>query len=429
VALSAVPLLPFDLLNPIYPDYHNTRTYRNLRRKMLRLQKATGVRRIYVFDRKRKSLMDTRKVNVGTLYVSLSFEALELDEVFRGKTRASVLFRDQKGVQYKTGFAPIYDGKRVVAAVAVEGSAAYFSTLRNTQQELALYGFLSLLLVIGAGVMFARWLAQPVRQLVQVAQNIGEGHLTEEVPKLGRDEIGFLAETMEEMRQNILTRDSQMQMMLSGIAHEVRNPLGGMELFSGILIEELEDDPEKRSHVERIQRETRYLSNVVNSFLDFARPTPLDIQAHDWSDFSFELSMLLMSDLEPKKIEMKIDNKGELPKIPFDKSRIQQTLLNLLQNAIHASPEGGIVTLRASIEGDLIRVDVCDQGEGIPQEKLESIFEPFFTTKEKGTGLGLPLAKKFVELHKGTMSMTSELGVGTTVSLTLPLTATQELYT
>lgn len=424
IAQSAAPLLPYEqALKPLYEDYEESRTYRNLHRKMLSLQKATGVRRIYVFDRKLKSLMDTRKVKVGTSYPSLSFEELELRAVFKGKPKASILFVDEKGVYYKTGFAPLREKGKVVAAIAVEGGAQYFSTLRTIQQQLVLYGLLSLLLVIATGLLFARWLVGPVGQLVEVAQNIGEGRLEEEVPQLGRDEIGFLALTMEEMRKNILIRDNQMQMMLSGIAHEVRNPLGGMELFSGILIEELADDPDKRSHVERIQRETRYLNNVVSSFLDFARPIPLDIQPRDWKDFAFELSMLLISDLEPKGIEFKVDNPDDLPHVPFDKSRMQQTLLNLLQNAIHASPKDATIVLKSQIENDHLKIEIIDQGEGIPQEKIERIFEPFFTTKEKGTGLGLPLAKKFVELHGGTISIESVLKEGTTITMFLPMKA------
>lgn len=422
IAQSAVPLLPFEWLNPIYEDYHESRTYRNLRRKILRLQRATGVRRIYVFDARRKSLMDTRKTAVGTLYVSLSFDKLELEEVFRGKARASVLFLDQKGTHYKTGFAPLYAKGKVVAAVAVEGSAQYFKNMEDVVQELTLYGALSLLLVVLTGILFARWLAAPMHQLVRVAHDIGEGELTQPVPALGKDEIGFLAETMEEMRKNILHRDNQMQMMLSGIAHEVRNPLGGMELFSGILIEELEDAPEKRSHVERILRETRYLSNVVTCFLDYARPTSLDMQKHDWNEFSFELSMLLMHDLSQKTIELSIQTMPNLPELYFDRSRMQQALINILQNAIQASPTGSTVELKTALDEQSICIDICDQGTGISLEQQKSVFEPFYTTKEKGTGLGLPLAKKFIELHKGTLCIQSTEGEGTILSIRLPHT-------
>ncbi len=425
VAQAAVPLLPTEILSFFQAGDSSSRSYRSLRRKLLRLQRATGARRIYVFNRKKRSLLDTRIVPIGKEYFQLSFDALELEQVFGGKPKASILFRDRFGVDYKTGFAPVFEtkgGKKtVIAVVAVEGSASFFSILKDVMRSLFVIAFLTLLLVIAAMFLFSRWVVAPVSKLVTSAQDIGAGELTKPVPSLSRDEIGFLAETMEEMRKNILARDHQMQMMLSGIAHEVRNPLGGMELFSGILIEELAGDEEKLSHARRIQRELRYLANVVSSFLDFARPTVLDIQPHDLEDFYFELRMLLASDLDKKDISLKVE--GDLPKtLHFDRSRLQQALLNLIQNAIQASGQDTTISIKTSPQGEGHLIELVDQGPGIPADKLERIYEPFFTTKEKGTGLGVPLAKKFIESHGGTFSIRSEEGEGTTVLIWLPET-------
>jgi len=426
VAQSAKVLLPGDEVSEILPGEENSRNYKNLRKKLLRLQKETGVRRIYLFNPDHTSVLDTKKTPIGKKYVKLAFEKQEIEAVFKGKVRASVLFPDQKGTFYKTGFAPLYEEKEIIAAIAVEGSASYFSVLRMMQNSLYFFSILSLLLVILIGILFASWLVRPVRRLVQAARNIGRGELTEPLPHLQfqRDEIGFLAQTMEEMRQNIQARDRQMQMMLSGIAHEVRNPLGGMELFSGILKEELAGDEDKLSHVNRIQRETRYLAEVVNNFLDFARPTELDMQEHGWEDFLFELTMLLSADAGSSEVQLKLVRE-DLPKtIHFDQRRLQQALINLIQNAIQASPKGSSITLRTVAEsqggkeGHVLSIE--DQGQGIPKEKLKDIFEPFFTTKEKGTGLGLPLAAKIIESHSGNIDIESEEGKGTTVRIWLP---------
>lgn len=121
VAHSAQPLLSPQVLDTYGPGDEKIRSYLNMQRKLLQLQHATGVRRIYVFDAERKSLLDTAPTPVGTRYVSLSFEASELKATFAGQSRAGVLFQDQHGKHYKTGFAPVHLGKDVIAVIAVEG--------------------------------------------------------------------------------------------------------------------------------------------------------------------------------------------------------------------------------------------------------------------------------------------------------------------
>src|SRR5262249_19629859 len=130
--------------------------------------------------------------------------------------------------------------------------------------------------VAAVSIFFASRLSRPLRSLVEAAQAIGRGDLARPITARGRDEVGFLAQTMEEMRSSIQARDRQMQMMLSGIAHEVRNPLGGIELYAGLLREDLVGDPKKLARVQRIERELAHLKNVVNDFLDYARKLPLD---------------------------------------------------------------------------------------------------------------------------------------------------------
>ena len=421
IGQAATALLSPQIVASFLPEDRESRTYRNLQRRLQRLKESTGVRRIFVFDNKRRSLLDTEETPIGQEYVHLSFERSEIGMVWRGKLRASVLFQDEKGQLYKTGFAPLEDEKgQVIAAIGVEGSASYFQILRRTQRSMLLFALLSLGLVVLSGFLFSRWVVAPVRRLVQATEAIGQGRLQAEVPRLQQDEIGLLARTMEEMRCNILARDRQMQMMLSGIAHEVRNPLGGMELFTGILDEELAEQPELRSHVRRIQRELRYLAEVVQSFLEYARPTSLDLRIVDWEDFSQELRILLAADLEKKNISLRLQ--GDLPEksLQFDRTRMQQALLNLLQNAIHASPEKSEVILQIAPDEDGACLQIIDHGAGMSAQVLEKILEPFYTTKEKGTGLGLPLAAKIVERHGGALDIHSIVSEGTTISIWLP---------
>ncbi len=421
VGQAASALLASSVVTSFLPEDQESRSYRNLQQKLRRLKDSTGVQRIFVFDQKRRSLLDTEKMAVGQEYVQLSFEESELGAVWQGKPRASVLFQRRGGDLYKAGFAPLAgEDLRVLAAIGVEGSASYFVILRRTQRSLLFFALLSLGLVVVSGFLFSRFVVAPVRRLVRATEAIGQGDLQHEVPILEQDEIGLLARTMDEMRRNILARDRQMQMMLSGIAHEVRNPLGGMELFTGILEEELADQPEKQAHIQRIQRELRYLAEVVKSFLEYARPMALDLRRVEWKDFAEELRLLLRSDCEKHQISLILSGDAQESVLYFDRTRMQQALLNLLQNAIQASPSGAVVFLQISRQEEGYCLQVIDQGKGMSVEVLERVLEPFYTTKEKGTGLGLPLAARIVERHGGAMDLHSELGRGTTISLWLP---------
>ncbi len=421
VGQAASALLSSSVVTSFLPEDQESRSYRNLQQKLRRLKESTGVQRIFVFDQKRRSLLDTEKMPVGQEYVQLSFEESELGAVWQGKPRASVLFQRRGGALYKAGFAPLVgEDQRILAAIGVEGSASYFVILRRTQRSLLLFALLSLGLVVVSGFLFSRFVVAPVRRLVRATEVIGQGELQHEVPVLEQDEIGLLARTMDEMRRNILARDRQMQMMLSGIAHEVRNPLGGMELFTGILEEELVEQPEKQAHVQRIQRELRYLAEVVKSFLEYARPMALDLRRVEWKDFSEELRLLLRSDCEKHQISLILSSDAEEAVFHFDRTRMQQALLNLLQNAIQASPSGAAVFLQISQQDEGYCIQVIDEGKGMSAEVLEKVLEPFYTTKEKGTGLGLPLAARIVERHGGAMDLHSEVGRGTTISLWLP---------
>src|SRR5690606_20161572 len=148
--------------------------------------------------------------------------------------------------------------------------------LADLRRSLLYYGVGAILAMMAIAVLVAALITRPVRHLAAAAERIGRGDLAAPIRRTSRDEIGFLAETMDQMRVELRARDQRMQEMLSGIAHEVRNPLGGIELFAGILRDELPAGDERRAHVDRIEREVGYLKTVVAEFLDYARrPEPV----------------------------------------------------------------------------------------------------------------------------------------------------------
>jgi signal transduction histidine kinase len=410
------------------PGDDGSRTAARLRHKLLQLKQQTRVARIYILDRELRSRSDTRSgVRIGDRHYQAEADRPELRQVFdRAEAASSVLFVGADGRTYKTGYAPVLKDRTVVAAVGVEGSAEFYTALARLRRVLLVTGAGVALLVMLVSVVVARRITRPLRVLAREATRIGTGDLERPIEATSRDEVGLLARTMNEMREGLFERDTQMQMMLSGIAHEVRNPLGGIELFSGLLKEELQEpaDADKLEHVARIERELGYLKKVVGDFLDYARrakpaPTPVDLAA-----LQIELAELLRKDADERGVELLTETDAAVW-AHCDADQIRRVLINLTRNAIQASSSGGRVLLRCGTDDQAVFCEVTDRGAGIAEEARDRIFAPFYTTREKGTGLGLAFAKKIVDEHGGKLTVESEPGQGATFRVTLPPAATQ----
>jgi signal transduction histidine kinase len=331
-----------------------------------------------------------------------------------------VLFTGSDGRFYKTGYAPVRHDGQVVGAVGVEGSAAFFVPLARLSRTFAGATLVALAVLAAVAVLTARGLARPLRRLMDSALRIGRGDLTTPVPPEPTREIGVLARELEEMRRALESRDRQLKLMLAGVAHEVRNPIGGIALFSGLLAEDLKAGATEGAgeHVSRIQREIEYLQRIVEDFLAFAREQPLARAPLEAPALLSTACELLAADAEAKGVRVEQD--AEPAALEVDGSLVTAALVNLVKNAVQASPRDSTVrvTGRAAGRGYAIRVHDC--GPGVPATERERIFEPFFTTKEKGSGLGLPLARKIARAHGGELDCASEPG-NTAFTLTLPL--------
>lgn len=420
IAAAAAAQIADENVALLAPGDEETRTYRNLSRRLAELATTSGAARIYVFAADRTSRADTRPgVPIGERYYALDGQQAELRRVFAGAPSASVLFRGRDGNFYKSGFAPLREESGAIAfAVGVDAAASFYDELAGFRRTLFALGAGGALVIVALSILVARWLVRPVRRLARAADRIGHGDLDDPVRATTRDEIGLVAETMEQMRQQLRARDERMQMMLAGIAHEVRNPLGGLELYAGLLRDEL--DGEKLEHVKRIDRELARLKTIVSDFLDYARRPKPSLGACDVAELLAEVRDIAVAAAQPRNVRVELA--AEPARVAGDEGQLRRALVNLAHNAVQACPDDGSgrVTLGcARTDGEVV-VTVRDTGAGIDPDALAKIWTPFYTTKQSGTGLGLAFVRDIARDHGARLAVDSAPGRGTTFTLALP---------
>jgi signal transduction histidine kinase len=420
LARAAASSLPADRVARLGPGDEGTRTYGHLRARLDALARATDTR-LFVIRPDRTVIADSAGLHpIGESPPALERDRLEIAEAARGRAVPSqVLFEGRDGRLYKTGYAPLAteDGA-IVGVVGADGTAASFATLRAFRQLLIVLGIGGALLAAALAALAGLSLTRPLMKLTEAAERIGRGDLATPLwRRIRKDQIGLLRDTLEEMRSSLQARDEERETLLAGIAHEVRNPLGGMELFTGLLAEELAGRPEA-AHVARIRAELDTLSRVVDEFLDYARARPLQTEPCGLSGLLAEVADLVQPLAAERKVAVTTAASGYCA---ADREKLRRAVLNLARNAVEATPDGGTVELAASADsGGGAAIEVRDRGPGMSAEARAKLFRPFFTTKERGTGLGLALAKKVADAHRGVLELAPREGGGTVARLTLP---------
>lgn len=217
-----------------------------------------------------------------------------------------------------------------------------------------------------------------------------------------------------------------MGQMVGCIAHEIRNPLGSVELFASLLRKDLRDQPQLKTYAEHISVAVQSMDRLLSNLLVYTRP---DCSKAAWQETGLlirEVLTLASHAMAPASIEVCCQIDPQVPQLWCDGGKIKQVLLNLVLNAVQAMPDGGKLTIAVTVapssisEIPAIHLTVSDTGTGIPTELQSRIFDPFFTTKDQGTGLGLAIVHALVEAHHGRIDVESGWGRGTSFVITLP---------
>jgi PAS domain S-box-containing protein len=233
-----------------------------------------------------------------------------------------------------------------------------------------------------------------------------------------------------EQRVRIADKLAALHTLSAGVAHELRNPLSAIDLNLHLLEEELRDRtalPEQGArYLHIVNAECRRLSAILDNFMKFARPGSVGLHKVDVSALIGHIMALMQFEAEERKIRLARAVEEPLPSVLGDETAISQVLVNVVVNAFHAMPNGGLCRIAAETRQAngtrWLTLSVKDTGIGIKKEGLARVFEPFYTTKSSGTGLGLAIAYRIMEDHGGAIQVSSTPEVGTTVVLSFPVT-------
>ncbi len=242
-----------------------------------------------------------------------------------------------------------------------------------------------------------------------------------------RETLEFESE-LEKTRVQLLQAEkmSSLGELAAGVAHQLNNPLGGITLYSQLMMEEYDLPEDAQKDLERILQDAQRCSNIVKELLKFSRQTSNEIHPQDINQILSETLFLVEDQTIFQNIIIERDFQESLPMVPMDIQKIKHVFMNIILNAADAMEGKGLLSLSSWLapSRDRVCIEISDTGPGIEEDVLLKIFDPFFTTKEqgKGTGLGLSMAYRIVEDHGGKMFAESKIGVGTVFFVELMLT-------
>ena len=358
-------------------------------------------------------------------------------------------------------------GQQVLGVLDTNLSLANADAQLKVSSARMLYYTAGAMLIIAVLSWLFVWseVGQPIKALKKGTEHLSRGELGYQIEVRSHDEVGDLAQSFNGMslqlraaNEEIVTwaktledrveqktrelkrahdhvlhveKMASIGKMAAVVAHEVNNPLSGILTYAKLLrkwVASGQTEHEKREEaiqcLELIAAESRRCGDLVKNLLTLSRTAPMNVQSTDLHTVIDRSLLLVRHQLELVGVQLQLNYAENLPRVPCDPAQIEQVLLVLIMNAIDAMPRGGNLWIKTELSDDEneIKIQVRDDGAGIAPDVLPQIFEPFLTTKEsgRGVGLGLAISRGIVERHQGRIEVKSELGRGSTFTVTLP---------
>jgi heavy metal sensor kinase len=290
---------------------------------------------------------------------------------------------------------------------------------------------LGVVILAGAGGLFlANRVLKPVDRITRTAQEIGGSDLSQRINVHGEDELGRLASTLNSMIERLNAAFDRQRQFTADASHELRTPLAIVQAESTLALSKNRTEAEYRKSLELVSQEINYMSAVIGKLLFLARnevgKEPLNFEEVNLRELLTELASAFDGLTREKELRFKLNPLDEIT-IKGDRIKLRQLFLNILENAVRYTPNGGSISGSLIKDKDTAIISISDTGIGIPPEHLPHIFERFYrvdkarSRAEGGTGLGLAIAKYIAEAHGGKIEVESQVGKGSTFSVKLPI--------
>ncbi|MGD8535979.1 MAG: cache domain-containing protein [Candidatus Aminicenantes bacterium] len=363
---------------------------------------------------------------------------------------------------YITAYEPIKNINNEIIGILYVGllERPYIDTTSRVMLTFTLMAFLFVIFLLVILYFATSRIINPLQKMVIATQEIAKGDLSHKVEVNSKDEIGYLAGSFNQMTANLKTanqkliewgktlekkvqertkelREMQEHLIQSeklaslgklaaGIAHEINNPLGGILIYSHLLLEDTSKKSPHYENLKKIVKQTSRCKDIVRGLLEFARPKEPEMTLIHINDAVDRSLAIVEGQTIFQNIILDKTYASDLPKIVADESQLQQVFMNIIINAAEAMDGKGKLSLSTSINTDRtqIEIKISDTGHGIKEEDKKRLFEPFFSTKEvgKGTGLGLAISYSIIQKHQGTIEVESQEGRGSAFTIKLPVT-------
>ena len=339
---------------------------------------------------------------------------------------------------YLIGVSPLLSPDGTMGILLFRSVAEELRIVRGIRQSMVGIGLFALLQALVLALIVARIIARPAQVLAKAATDLAQGSFDAPLPRPSGDEIGQLTRAFGEMRSAIAERENRLRSaqaelihreklaamgrLVAQLSHEINNPIYNIQNCLEVLDRRGDPDDPNREFLDLAREELQRMAVLTRQLLDQSRPLADRARPLHLNHLVQRVASLARARIEGQGIELRMRFDPELPTVVAHPDAIQQVLANLVDNAIDAMPEGGVLTLRTLAGRDAVNVEVEDSGSGIAAADLPHIFEAFYTTKPevRGIGLGLFVSDGIVRGHRGRLSVDSAPGRGSRFTMQLP---------
>lgn len=392
---------------------------------------------IWVFDKSGKIIATSAKKEV---YVGKSVSSSIVKRVLQGQNVTTKLHFAGLKVPMLSVVVPWGKSNNVYGGIVLHSPILGMQITINHIRESVLWALLIGMILSAVMVSYFSWsISRPLKRIDQVALKIGAGEYDERIPIRSNDELAELSETINYLADKLEKSDTDRsrielvrQDFLGNVSHELRTPLTALQGFLEALQDGLIDDLTREKYYDIMYRETTHMNHILDDIMNMTKldnqEVILTLHPVDAGELADRAAFKFKQEAAAQQLELIAEVENELPPVKADEDRLEQVLDNIIKNAVKFT-ETGTIKVSAYHENPFVVFSVEDSGMGMASHDVEHIFERFYkadrgrSRKNKGSGLGLSIAKQIVDLHGGRITVYSELGEGSRFELRIPAAA------